>query len=207
MSVSRAVDYVLLNLLCAFFCIPVITAGAAITAKYYVSMKLVRNEEPSIWKSFMKSFRENFKQATILWILALFLISFLAMDWYLLWRAQKISTDSVFCIALFVLSVLVILSVFCIFPILARFHITLRAAIRSAFWFSLLHIPHMILVVILKILPYYIGYHYMSWFIGIWFLGTGLSLYFTSRIYVKEFAKIEPKKEENTEEEQKKEDL
>ena len=42
---SRVADLCILNVLCIIFCIPVITAGASITAMFYVTMKMVRNEE------------------------------------------------------------------------------------------------------------------------------------------------------------------
>ena len=56
-ALSRVADYVILNVLCVLFSLPVITAGAAMTAKYYVSMKIVRGEEPAVWQAFWKSFR------------------------------------------------------------------------------------------------------------------------------------------------------
>lgn len=196
-AISKAADYVCLNVLCVIFCLPVITAGAAMTAMYYVSMKLVRNEEPSVWKAFIKSFRENFYQATVIWLLALFVICFLLYDWYLLWNTQQISMDSPICIALLVVSLLVVLSVSCVFPFLARFHVTTKAAIRNTFWFAVLHIPQLALVCVLNVLTYYIGFHYMEWFILIWVIGAGVTLYYASRMYVKEFAKLEPKREES----------
>lgn len=194
-SISRATDYVLLNILCVLFCIPVVTAGAAVTAKYYVAMKMIRKEEPVVLKAYFKSFRENFKQATIIWMTALFMIAFFIMDWYLLGKMQQTDINSVFRSAMFVLSAIVVLSVFSVFPILARFRVTVKEALRSAVLFSLLHIPHMILVVILEILPYYVGFHYMKWFIAIWVIGTGLSLYYAAWMYTKAFAKIEDKME------------
>lgn len=197
-SISRATDYVLLNILCVVCCIPVITAGAAITAKYYVAMKIMRKEEPVVWKAYFKSFRENFKQATIVWLIGLFIMAFLAMDWHLFGQMQQTEVNSGFRVALIALSLLVGMSVFCVFPILARFRLTVKEALRSAVLFSLLHIPHMALVVILEIIPYYVGFHYMSWFIAIWVIGTGLSLYYAAWMYTRAFAKIEePATEEN----------
>ena len=52
---SRVADLCILNVLCIIFCIPVITAGASITAMFYVTMKMVRNEEAYIVKGFFKS--------------------------------------------------------------------------------------------------------------------------------------------------------
>ena len=57
-----------LNLLWLVCCIPVFTAGAATTAVYYVTLKLVRDEDDSTIKSFFRSFIQNFKQATAIWL-------------------------------------------------------------------------------------------------------------------------------------------
>ena len=37
-----------------------------VTAMYYVTLKMVRNEEAYIVRSLFKSFKDNFKQATII---------------------------------------------------------------------------------------------------------------------------------------------
>ena len=206
MAVSHAADYVLLNILCVLFCIPVVTIGAAVTAKYYVAMKLARGEEPAIWKSFLKSFRENLKQAMILWLIALVLIALFVMDWFLFLKMQPSNTGNGFRIAFLILAALVTMSIFCVFPLLARFHLTIAGAIRNAVLFSFLHVPQMFLVVLAAILPYYIGYHYIRWFLGIWFLCTGVSQYYASRMYAREFAKIEHKKNSAETEEQTKEE-
>ena len=63
---GRIADLCMLNILCIVCCIPVITAGASLTALYYVTMKMVRNEESYIFRSFFKSFKQNFKQATVI---------------------------------------------------------------------------------------------------------------------------------------------
>ena len=146
---GRIADYVILNVLCVIFSIPLFTVGAAVTAKYYVAMKLARKEEPNV-------FRDNFKQATLLWLLSVFLSAFLAMDWFLLKKTGMTNAVSFFQIALFVLTVLVVMSVFCVFPILARYHVTIRGAVRNAVLFSLLHLPKMILVIFLEVIPYFI---------------------------------------------------
>ena len=50
--IGKLGDLVLLNLLWLVCCIPVFTAGAATTAVYYVTLKLVRDEDDSTIKSF-----------------------------------------------------------------------------------------------------------------------------------------------------------
>ena len=66
--IGKFFDVLILNVLWTVVSIPIFTAGAATTAVYYVLLKLVRDEEGSTVKSFFKSFKENFKQATVIWL-------------------------------------------------------------------------------------------------------------------------------------------
>ncbi|MFQ9510793.1 MAG: DUF624 domain-containing protein, partial [Lachnospiraceae bacterium] len=43
--IGKLVDVALLNLLWIICCIPIVTIGPATTAMYYVTLKLVRDEE------------------------------------------------------------------------------------------------------------------------------------------------------------------
>ena len=67
--IGKVADFILLNLLTLVCSLPIITFGAAYTAKYYVSMKIVRGEEGTLFKAYFKAFKDNFKQATIIWII------------------------------------------------------------------------------------------------------------------------------------------
>ena len=204
MSISRAADYVILNLLGILFSIPVITAGAAMTAKYYVAMKIVRGEEPSVLKSFWKSFRENFKQSTLIWIGAILLAAFLIYDGIVIMGMQSTGVNDGFKIAFGVLCAVLLMSLHAVFALLARFHLTIGGAIHNAILFTLSHVPQMIFMIFLEVLTYYVCWHYMEWFILIWAIGTGITLYYGASMYAKNFAKVEEKKaeKEQTEEEE-----
>ena len=77
---GKVADLCMLNLLCIACCSPVVTAGASQTALYYVTLKMVRNEEAYIFRSFFKSFKENFKQATIINVIMLIVAVLLYLD-------------------------------------------------------------------------------------------------------------------------------
>ena len=77
---SRLADLIGLNFLFLICCLPVFTIGAAWTALYYVTVKMVRKEESYIWKDFFKSFRENFKQATLIWLINMLVLAIFAAD-------------------------------------------------------------------------------------------------------------------------------
>ena len=66
---GKVADLVILNLLALICSIPIVTIGASWTAMYYVTIKIVRKEEGYIIRDFFRSFKENFKQATIIWLL------------------------------------------------------------------------------------------------------------------------------------------
>ena len=66
---GKLVDVFILTLLWAVCCIPIITIGPASTAVYYVTLKLVRDEESYTVRSFFKSFKENFKQGSVIGII------------------------------------------------------------------------------------------------------------------------------------------
>ena len=68
-ALSRICDMMCLNVVWIVCCLPIVTIGASTTALYSVMLKMVKNEEGYIFRSFFKAFKENFRQSTILWIL------------------------------------------------------------------------------------------------------------------------------------------
>ena len=78
--IAKIFDLVILNLIFIFSCVPIITIGASTSALSYVTLKMVRGEDPYIWRNFWKSFRQNFKQGTLVWIFSILIFIFLGMD-------------------------------------------------------------------------------------------------------------------------------
>ena len=72
---NRMADLLIINLLTLLMCVPVITAGASLTAMHYVLLKMARDEEGYIVRSYFKSFKENFLQATGMWLIFLVLFN------------------------------------------------------------------------------------------------------------------------------------
>lgn len=79
---NKTADLVLLNLLWLLCSLPIVTVGASTTALYYVAMKIARNEESYIVRSFFESFRENCRQATAIWGMEVLLGVVLYFDFY-----------------------------------------------------------------------------------------------------------------------------
>ena len=83
-ALNKLADLISLNILVIICSLPVFTIGASMTALHYVVLKMVRNEEGYIIKSFFKSFKQNFRQATIIWLILLVLIGVLIGDFLIL---------------------------------------------------------------------------------------------------------------------------
>ena len=84
----KLVDYVWLGILWVVASIPLFTYGAATTAMLYTGEKAIRKEDGKVWRTFWKSFQREFKQATLLWLLSFVLKALLAVNGFLLWRAE-----------------------------------------------------------------------------------------------------------------------
>ena len=80
--IGKLWDVLVVNILWIICSIPVVTAGASTTAMYYVTLKLARDEDGYTIRSFFKSFKENFKQATAIWLIFLLTGMLLAFDLY-----------------------------------------------------------------------------------------------------------------------------
>ena len=128
-----------LNLLWMVCSLPIITVGASTTALYYACLKIVREEDFSAASLFFRSFKQNFKQATVLWLILLAAAVILAGDGYILWHLRTHSTGAptvlwtlllAIVIAAAVLYVIVLLH---IFPLLASVDNTNIAMLKNAF--------------------------------------------------------------------------
>ena len=84
-----------LNLLWILCSLPIFTMGAATTALYYSTLKIVRGEDSHLTKLFFRSFRQNFKQATLLWLILLAVGALLAGDGMLVKRPILVGEDFV----------------------------------------------------------------------------------------------------------------
>ena len=81
-------DYIKLGLVFLLFSIPGFTAGAAAAAVMTVGMRIERKEAPTIFRPFWQAFKENFRQGTMLTLLFMLVVGFLATDWYILMQME-----------------------------------------------------------------------------------------------------------------------
>ena len=68
-------DFILLNLLFIFLCIPVVTIGPAIAALIHTTLKLSEDENRTLVKPFWNEFKRDITKKMLLWIVYLVLIA------------------------------------------------------------------------------------------------------------------------------------
>ena len=84
-----------LNILWLVCSLPIVTIGASTTALYYTSFKIAKDEGSYITTMFFRSFKQNFKQATIIWLIMLVTGVIIVADAILLYRLRATSTGTV----------------------------------------------------------------------------------------------------------------
>ena len=151
-ALGKMADLMWLNVLTLICCIPIITAGASLTAMNYMALKIVRDEECYITKGFFKSFKDNFKQATIIWLILLVVIVVLIGDFYVMSFAE-FEFGNIMRVAITLVAVFVVFEALYVFPVLAKFENTIWLTIKNSFLLSIMQFPKTILMIILYLLP------------------------------------------------------
>ena len=149
---SKVADLCILNIICVVCCIPVITAGASITAMYYVTLKMVRNEEAYIIRSFFKSFKQNFKQATIINLIMLLIGLVLYVDLNVS-KAMQGGAGQIFQVIFMAFGLIYFILFLYVYPVLARFYNTIKNTIKNALFMAIRHFPYTVVMVIIAVCP------------------------------------------------------
>ncbi len=193
---NRVADLMILNLVTLFFVFVPFTGGAAITGMHYVLLKMVRDEDAYIVKGFWKSFKQNFKQATILWIIVVVIAAILGLDF--LWIIQSPATvPKVYFYVMLGVSILLYMVSLYIFPLEARFENTIKNTLRNSVMFAILGLPRTLGMAVVTMIPVLLLYFFDLQILPILILfgltGPG---YLMALMYNGLFKRFEPKEEE-----------
>ena len=142
---SRVADLVILNLLWLLFCIPVFTIGASTAAMYRVTLNMVRGEGGGVVRSFWASFKLNFKQGVLLFLILLIptLLVIVEVEIYLSGVvAQSIWMGVVFCFP----ALLVSLIGAYIYPLLAQFDNSIKNMLKNACLLAIGNLPYSVVM-------------------------------------------------------------
>ena len=148
---TRLVELTKLNLLWLLCCLPLFTAGAATTA-LITCLYAFRAGESCGSRVFFDAFRRCFKRATVLWLLILFFAAMLAADYVIVAYLTFPGRMAVIGLIFFLLFSLILVSGI-IFPLLSQFPVGIKETVINAVLLSLAHLPKMLLVTAMNLLP------------------------------------------------------
>lgn len=155
-----AFDFFIIFLMTLILCIPIVTAGAALTAASYVSMKIMRKEAPAIFPSYFRAFKDNFKQATFLWIGQAFAIFLAGSGWFTVllngWRGVVLW----YRIPLILFSLLVLFVNLTLYAVIARFRMSNKDIFKTAVYLALKYSYLLLLIVVLLVGTVFACYYY-----------------------------------------------
>lgn len=189
-TLSTIADLMILNLITFICCIPIVTVGASLTAAHYVALKMVRNEENYIIRGFLKSFKQNFRQATVIWLIVLAVMILLVGDIYIVF-ASEIELHSIIVALILVAAVFAFFGIMYVFPVLAKFENKIFATIKNAFLFSIMNLPKSILMIFVYAFPIVVTFTSWKLFPLVMLLGISVPIYLSAMLYNKLFKKFE----------------
>ncbi len=135
---SRVADLMIVNILFLVTSIPVVTIGATLTALNYVTFRMAVGTEGQVARDYFRSFRQNFRQATVIWVVLLLFAFVLQYDVRLTWGAGGTMNAVVLGVGL-VGCVALVIELLYVFPVLAKFDNTVRGTMKNALGLALRH--------------------------------------------------------------------
>ncbi len=201
--IGKFFDIMVLNLLWTICSLPIITIGASTTAVYYVMLKLVRDEEGPTVRSFFKSFKENFRQATVIWLILLAAGAVIAFDLYFFLMIQTEATTfrfvmiSIFCGFALIGSGIVLF----VFPLQSRFYNPVKKTLFNAFFIAMRHFLQTLGMLVIDVAIPFLAFFYVPILQPVLFLfGFPLIAFINSYMLVGIFDRYMPKKTAEEEE-------
>lgn len=191
---NKVADLIILNIVAAVCCIPIFTIGASMTALHYAVLKMVRNEESYIIKTFFKSFKQNFKQATIIWLMMLAVILILAGDFVII-LYSGINFPSWVRSVVAGMAILVVFATMHVFPILSRFENTIRDTYKNSLFMGILTMPKTVLMMVIWVIPIVILLYVVQLYPLVFFFGISAPAFFCAMLYNSTFKRFEPEEE------------
>jgi len=186
-------DLMFLNILCFVCCIPIITIGPALAAKYDVAMRIVRKEEPAIFRPFFRAFKNNFKQSIIIWSVLLVACFLLFIDWNWIFQNGIGNVSPFYLMAAILTTMIVSFIIMTIFPIIARFEVTIREAFKTSVLFSMVYFLGLLSVSIISVFSVYLCIKYMRFLPLVVVVSHVIIVFCLCLILVRGFSRLEEK--------------
>ena len=149
---TKVCDLLLLNLALVLSCVTVVFSGTAVTSLYTVTLKMIRGQDYTPIKDFLRALRENFLPsfpAAIMLFVDVTLLAVLRAALY----AETLLISPMLFILLTIIAVFLTALLSWLFPLLARFENTFSRHLSNAVRLSLVNLPVTSLLTAVNLLP------------------------------------------------------
>jgi uncharacterized membrane protein YesL len=187
-ALSRFLDILLINVLTVLCSVPVITAGAAFSAGWRDMMKVTAGAQTYTIKGYFTAFRDNFKKATLLWLIVLAAGLVTAGDIYFTFTVEANTAVYVLRYLFYVVAILVAFVCLWVFPLTVTFENTIPETLKNALLMSIRHLPWTFLMLLIWAAPWLMVFltnmallPYVATFMI--FFGFGLEIFICSFIF------------------------
>lgn len=192
-ALDKIADIVVLNFLFIVSSIPIITIGASSTAMYSVALKQMRNQDVSVTKEFIKSFKENFKISTIIWGLMIVVGCMLLLDFHISNLVPNKALSVMLKFISTLVGIMLLFSITYVFPIISKFDNTIKNTVVNSILMSIQNLPYTVIMLIMNILGAILMFSLINYFGYILFfymiIGFGVTSYVNSIFLNKIFDK------------------
>lgn len=151
-GVRKIVDLVWLSMLWTICSLPVVTAGAAATGLYYAVVKTIRRDRSYPTKEFFRAMKQNFWQATGIWvgILALLCMVFVGdLPVFGGFFSMDSAVDVMFCLFFFAKLCLPLCLFLYALPMISRFDMKFVAVLEKSLVLAVRHFLHTLALLLL----------------------------------------------------------
>ncbi len=151
-GVTKIIDCVWVSILWIVCSLPIFTIGASTTALYYTINKCIRNGRSYVSTEFFSSFKSNFKQSTIIWLILMVVYAILGFDFYVMKQFAEAGEEiGKIYICFFVFGVFVTMWGFYLFPYVARFENTVKNTFKNSLYMAISNVHWTIIMTVIAI--------------------------------------------------------
>lgn len=145
---EKILDLVTVNLLFLLSCLPFVTIGIAKISLYETLFEIKGARRVKVTAMYMQAFRKNWKVGLKLGLLELLLVGISLFDLVLFWRQETMLFQMLkaTCIGVIIFTSLLFL---CIYPLAAKFEMTIKDLLQTGLIMVSLHFPWFFLMIAL----------------------------------------------------------
>ena len=195
LALGKLSDVIICNILFVLFSLPFFTIGASSAALYSCMQKLLDDREDDlIIKDFWRAFKGNFRQATVIWLLAFAVIAFLMVFYYIATQMLDV-LGRAYLLPFFLIAFFFFCGYQYLFPIQARYRLKINDTIKNAYLLSIAALPWTLLALLVLALSLFLTFYMMDLSMGLFIwavLGFGIVDYLNCLLFRQAFKKLDP---------------